>query len=576
MTDGKADKFAKDQYAIVREAETLMTNQSRQQSELTCKAATTSRRAACVTLVSISVAVLLTILPLASRAQETRRPSRPWPAVGFEQPIRFAQLEELPVAVDDLVPASPPGTPLIAEPPPTATDVHMIPLVGPPAQDIRIIGPPDQLTLVVRDAQLKDVLAAIARSQGLNIIVSQDVVARVSLTLERVSVRDTINAVVAIAGCTWYEDRGIIYVTSISSTATLAPQLQGRQVEVFQLDFASGEDVEAAIKAGMLSPVGKSYVMVSNPDDNRRTHESVVVEDLPVYLDRIRQYVFQVDQPPRQVLIEARVLQVELADEDRHGVNFEKALSLMGNDIRLQSVGFATPAAPQAFFAELNGSSLDALIECLQTTTDAKTLAAPKVMVINGQQARIQVGRQLGYRIVTTTQTSTLESIEFLDVGVVLEVTPRITRDQRVLMKVRPEVSNGSVSASTGLPEEETTEVETNVMLNDGQGIIIGGLIQEIDSDIQGKVPFFGDVKYIGKIFQRRQTVKSRREIIFALLPRVTPYDPAYQCQENEELIRAGTPLLYGPLERVPRPYEPHLPDAVHDPRTLQLPGITE
>jgi hypothetical protein len=191
----------------------------------------------------------------------------------------------------------------------------------------------------------------------------------------------------------------------------------------------------------------------------------------------------------------------------------------------------------------------------LQTTTDSKTLGSPKILVINEQEARIQVGQQLGFRVTTTTETSTMEGVQFLDVGVVLTLTPRITRDGRVLLHVKPEVSKGEVNPETGLPEEETTQLETDIMLEDGQGMIIGGLIQESDSTVQSKVPYLGEVKGIGEI------TKERAEIIIALVPRIQPYDAEWQAYEEGEWARAATPLFEGPLKRAYRPWEPILPD---------------
>ena len=150
------------------------------------------------------------------------------------------------------------------------------------------------------------------------------------------------------------------------------------------------------------------------------------------------------------------------------------------------------------------------MIELLQTTTDAKTLGSPKLLVLNEQEARLQVGEHLGFKVTTTTETSTIESVQFLDVGVVLRIMPRITRDGRVLLHVKPEVSKGAVNPETGLPERQTTELETDVMLNDGQGMIIGGLIKENDSVTQSKVPYLGNVKGVGWLFRRSEVTKER------------------------------------------------------------------
>ena len=294
-----------------------------------------------------------------------------------------------------------------------------------------------------------------------------------------------------------------------------------------------------------------------------------MVDDLPAYVARIESYISQIDQPPRQVLIEVHILQIDLKDDLAHGVNFEALSKIANTNISIGTTGFANPAAPQAFFFETTGSNLLGLIEALQQTTDAKTLASPRILALNGQEARIQIGEQLGFRVTTTTETSTLESVEFLDVGVVLSITPRITRDGHVLMHVKPEVSNGSVNPETGLPEEETTEVETDVLLYDGHGMVIGGLIQERDENIQSKIPFLGDLPLVGALFQRRQVVKSRSEIVIVIIPHVLPFHPGPESRNRFDVHRTMQPLTTGAIHRYPRPYEPGRPDTFYNPRPI-------
>jgi hypothetical protein len=225
--------------------------------------------------------------------------------------------------------------------------------------------------------------------------------------------------------------------------------------------------------------------------------------------------------------------------------------------------------ATNTSFLQLTGGSLDGLIELLKTTTDAKSLASTDLLTVSGQEARMQSGQQLGFRVTTTTQTSTLESVEFLDVGVVLTMIPQVTRDGRVLLRVKPEVSEGQVDPNTGLPAEDTVEVETDVLLNDGQGLVIGGLIQEIDSNVQSKVPWLGDLPYAGILFQKRKLIKSRAEIIVTLIPHVMPYAPITQAVHDQRLMRTQQPLLAPPLNRFPRPYEAQLPDTFDNPRRI-------
>ena len=131
-----------------------------------------------------------------------------------------------------------------------------------------------------------------------------------------------------------------------------------------------------------------------------------------------------------------------------------------------------------------------------------------------------------------------------------------------ITMKVKPKVAAGQINLA-GLPEEKTTETETDVILQDGQGIVIGGLIKEKDNDDQKKIPFFGNLPYVGMLFQAREKESERTEVVIALLPRVLPYAPCPAAREQLEMHRATTPLFHGPLRRCPRPWEPSLRDAL-------------
>lgn len=488
--------------------------------------------------------------------------------------------------------ATPPDVPPASEssatiaPPEAAESAEQ--LASPQSYHLPAARPSDQMTfhveeglvsLMARGAALSDVLSALAETQGLNLVMPETMDARIYTTLQRVPLDDALEVILSTNGYTWTRNRNVIQVTRVADGALLSPETQGRQVEVFRLHYVAATDVNAVVTS-MLSPVGHSTIVSSAIDNNRRTEELLVVSDLPGYLDRIRQYICQHDVPPRQVLVEAYILQVELGDDMRHGVNLDHLLNAHNNLVQLETRGFANPNSTQAFFINLNGGNLAAVVECLETATDAKTLASPKIRVLNGQRARIQVGEQLGFRVTTTTETSTTESVDFIDVGVVLEVTPRISPDGTVIMRVRPEVSSGQVNPNTGLPQEETTELETDVMFHDNQAYVIGGLIQEVDADLQSKLPWIADWKHVGRLFQRRETNKNRSEIIIALLPRVLPYDDAYQAQIEFETERTRTPLLQPTLEEYPRPWEPRLPDAgaqpVYDPfhhLTHRLPG---
>ncbi|HEX3598545.1 MAG TPA: hypothetical protein VHU84_00305 [Lacipirellulaceae bacterium] len=429
------------------------------------------------------------------------------------------------------------------------------------------------ITLVVRDKSLSQVLALIAQTQNLNIVASNDIDALISITLRDVPIEEALTAILSVANYTWVKHNNIILITSLTDANNLAPDVQGRQVQVFDLDFASATAVDDTVKK-LLSPVGKSTIGASNPADNRRTQERIVVEDVPGSLARIADYIAQVDQAPRQVQIEAHVLQVDLDDTTACGVNFNQLFRIAGARANIISVPSAAVPLPSpgvpvvpptnpAMLATLGSTDLQAVVELLQTTIDAKVLGSPKLLVLNEQEARIQVGRTLYFKQVTTTQTSSQQGAGSVEAGVILRIKPRITRDHRVLLHVSPEVSTPDVGTPPdGLPPNiSKTTLETDVMLKDNEGMVIGGLINEQDQTDQSKVPYLGNMRGIGFLFRHSEVTKKRSEIIVALMPRIQPYDVQYHDFEQGEFVRASVPLFHGPLCRTDRPWDPVLPD---------------
>ena len=469
----------------------------------------------------------------------------------------------------------------------TLTERRAVPAPDRPRVTVPVAGPEnpgtiemtarqDRMSLVVRDAAVDAVLGVIAQQYGLNLITSGSVSGRMSVTLSDVSLEDALNAILKANGYAWVRDHGIILVSSLSAESSIEPGVQGREVRRFPLNFVAASDVETVV-TGLLSPVGKVFIAESSPTDKRKTCDVIVVEDLSTYLDRVAQYIAQADQPPRQVLIEAHILQVDLKDETEHGIDFAALARVAGASVVLSTPVFNTPTETlanlfsPAYNVNVVGTDLLALLEAIKKTTDAKTLASPKALALNGQESRIQVGERLGYFVTTTTQTSTLQEVQFLETGVVLRVTPSITDNNQILMSVKPEVSDGIINEQ-GLPEERTTEVETTVMLHDGHGMIIGGLIKEDNIEQQSKIPLLGDFWLVGRLFQRRKYERSRAEIIIGLVPRIIPYALDDSHRESMEMTRVTTPLLEGTLKPVDRrPFEAQLPDAMLNPRQIKL-----
>jgi type II secretory pathway component GspD/PulD (secretin) len=419
----------------------------------------------------------------------------------------------------------------------------------------------EAVSLHLNDVDVRQALEMLSRSHGLSILIAPGVTGKVTANLEGLPCDEALNAILKLCKLVACREGGLIYVY----TRAEYPH-EDLRVQVFPLDFCSSQDVLPVV-SNLLSAAGQAMATEIDAADNRKTREAITVTDMPSVLLRVAEFIGQVDMPPPQVMIEAHVLQINLGDDLRHGINYKNLLDIATNSrLELDVTGFVDPSASPAVFARVDSKNVDALLHFLKVNTDAKTLASPRVMVVNGQKARIQAGEQIPYKVITVTETSAIEEVKFLDVGVVLEVTPRISRCGRVLMRVKPEVSDGTFNPETKLPGEETRELESDVLLEDGQGVVIGGLIQEKDSTIQTKIPYLGDLHWVGRLFQKREVVKERSEVVITLVPRICMMGSPPSERDCIDAERSLTPLLHGALERFPRPWEPSLPDAVEQP----------
>lgn len=506
----------------------------------------------CVRVWWCVVAVL--VLPLSALGQAPVSPPLDVQAYVEDPNVQITPLP--PVFATEAVAAVPPE-PL---PPAGSAERITLPLHRPP-ESIQVHMSGQLITLQARAASLQSVLSLLAEQLQLNLVAHGLESELVTVTLHDVPLDTVLQTILTAHGFTYHESHGVLVVSPRTKTDS-DPLQQGRQIMVFPLNYRSARELMPVVQQ-LLSPLGTVYAHEVQTGDVRLAHEQLAVEDQAIYLQRIHEYLIQADQPPAQVQVEAHILQVMLQDNCRHGVDFDQLLRLANSEINVQSLGYANAGGP-GHLIRLRGTDLTSVLDLLQNTTDAKTLASPKVTVINGQESRMQVGGKIGYRLTTTTQTSTQESVNFLEYGVILTVTPNITQNGQIMMRVMPQVSTGRINQQTELPESETTEVETTVMLNDGEALIIGGLIKEADSETQSKLPILGNIKYIGRLFQRRSANRERSEVIITLLPRIVQNSVPVCEQDLECQQRAMTPLVMPDLSPVDRRHwEPTLPSAL-------------
>nr|WP_161501499.1 hypothetical protein [Rhodopirellula sp. SM50] len=408
----------------------------------------------------------------------------------------------------------------------------------------------DLVTLIANDADLRSVLRMIADHHKLNLVIGPDVNGPVTVSIRGARLDEVLDAILGVAGFHWHRSDNLLYVTGADSAA-LDRKVQGRRLQVYPLNYVAATDVQSVV-TGLLSPVGKAYTSEADQLDQLKTRELLIVEDNEAGHQRVSQYIAQVDIPPRQVLVEAHVLQIDLNDEERHGVNLRALARVSGAKVLLEGSGFAeeNPDGPSLAF-RIDGTDIGHLIEAIHVNTNSRTLASPKVSVVNRQTAKVQIGQRLPYAVATTTQTATIQNVQFLDVGIVLEVTPVITQDGNILMTVLPKVSGGKITES-GFPEEDTTQVSTTVLMPDGSGLVIGGLIRETDSLSEANIPLVGNIPVVKRLFNKRAVESRRNELVVALVTHIM-HDPnpvrEKECLDLQKALppHAARELHYSP-----------------------------
>ncbi len=404
---------------------------------------------------------------------------------------------------------------------------------------------PVTMSYTFRDTPIEELFNMIARSARINIVLGKGVGGNVSINLYDMTVREAIEAIAEAGGYAVTERAGGFL---ISDPKTGLPERSAiLQVKAIKVRYADVTKV-GAILARQIGVPGTVTVL-----DQTKT---LVVEATAAGLERAALVLREIDRAPQQILIEAKILEITLDQNENFGVDWSRVFSGDGPDT-VGTTGFATRAGPRFFLNLVNGN-IEAYLSALSNKGRVHTLATPRLLALEDQEASTNVGDQLGYRLTTTINNVTSESIEFLDTGVILRVTPSVDADGRIMMKIRPEVSSGSVSA--GIPSKKTTEVNTQLVASDGQPVLIGGLIKRSRTYRRLGIPLLSDIPVIGGAFGSTDDGGAATETIVVITPRIVPASgPAIDgvtertLQQAEQTMRTRGDVLDRKLDTLDR-----------------------
>ena len=405
----------------------------------------------------------------------------------------------------------------------------------------------EPMSFVFRDVPISELFEMLARKERINIVLGRGVTGNVAVNLYNMSTRQAIMAIAEAGGYTVTARENGYYISDPKAAApTSAPgHMQVRSMPVQYSD----PKLLAPIVLRHVSPGGSVTVL-----EERRM---LVVEDTPEGLLRVAAVLREIDAQPRQILIEAKILEISLDETESFGIDWAKVFNASQPANSIGTTGLARRG--NGLVLNFVNANVQLYLNALASKGRVRTLATPKLLTLENQEAVTNIGDKLGYRLTTTINNVTAESIEFLETGVILRVRPSVDASGKILMKIRPEVSSGTVSA--GIPSKKTTEVSTQLVAADGQAVLIAGLIKNASTMRRTGVPLLGDLPVVGRLFSGSETGAVVSETVVMITARVvgpgTEDDASAQVRAvsaEETLLRAQEAAIKAKLDALSAP----------------------
>ena len=465
-----------------------------------------------------------------------------------------------------------------------------------------------KITLDVREMSVVDVIKFLAIKGDLNVVTSGKVQGRATFYLKSVTIKDALDIATLSSDLAYYIDKEIIRIMP----AEEFEQIFGRkfneksEIKIIQLKYAKPtyvlstlDNLKSALGRIIIDEDTGTVVLIDTPEtlakmvkvieeietplkpfiyDLQYAKADVVAEQLKTRIDantvgtvavdertnkliirafperrtEVEKLIQEFDKPTKEVLIEARILQVVFKPQYDFGIDWQMDFQ-DSSDLLLRRAKFENfflgentseqtiPSSLKTNFSKIGIGDIDVdhfetAIRALKQVNDTKILSNPKILVTNNQEAKIHVGDTVPYIISTTSGTGdnaiTSEDVRFVDVGLKLNVTPTINDDGFVTMALKPEVSTVTTTVSSkggGIPQVNKTLVETTVMVKDGMTIILGGLLKENKIQNRKGIPLLMDIPFLKNIFSNTSESVEATEIVMFITPHIVTGDEGYK-----------------------------------------------
>lgn len=424
--------------------------------------------------------------------------------------------------------------------------IHLPPPGGAPLNTERAAFSGDKLSLNFQNIEVRVVLQQIADVAGLNLVASDEVQGSITLRLKDVPWDQALDLVLQTKGLGKRVTANVLLVAPAEELAARELLVLESRKQVAELTPLRRELLQ--VNYAKASDLAKLFQSVTDVEGATEERGSVAVDDrtnnIIAYqtqerLDELRRIVAQLDIPVRQVMIEARIVEANVDYDKSLGVRWGGRLN-RGN---WSAGGINKPAAegaelpenlPSSPFVDLgaiNGTSglgiafitdnilLDLELTAMEKTGNGEIVSQPKVVTSDKETARILKGTEIPYQ---ESSSSGATSVSFKEASLSLEVTPQITPDDRVIMEVKVTKDEPDyLNKLNDVPPIKKNEVNAKVLVKDGETIVIGGVFSNTQSKVVDKVPFFGDLPYLGRLFRRDVVSEKKSELLVFLTPRI-------------------------------------------------------
>jgi len=355
----------------------------------------------------------------------------------------------------------------------------------------------------LKKADIREVLRELGKKADINFVIDPKVVGEVDLYLNRVELQDTIDILSRIGNITFEKVGVVTYVRPYVPPVITAKEGVQTITKEYKLKYISLDTLKSVV-SGLAKDVSfyydqtSGFLLVQGPVDQVTAVENMIAK---------------LDKPTPQVKVDVQI--VEVSRENVKDIGIAWGTQNIGTGIKIEAnVGWQ-----DLKLSIINPESVLATIKALETQNKAKILAQPSMTTISGKATRIMIGDRVP---LVSYDAQGNRSITYIDVGIILDVTPTINPDGTITANIKPQVStiSGYAGKDGDVPIISTREAQTIVNLKNGETLALGGLLRQEEIESMSKVPLLGDIPILGELFKARKTQNVQKELIILITPK--------------------------------------------------------